>query len=77
MLPQFRKIFGEVCTVKYYLKSIRKVEEKISEPVFFIFSDDIDWVKQNFTFNKDTAAFIRLEQYRPNRLIYFSNSSVV
>lgn len=52
MLPQFRKIFGEVCTVKYYLKSIRKVEEKISEPVFFIFSDDIDWVKQNFTFNK-------------------------
>lgn len=37
MLPQFRKIFGEVCTVKYYLKSIRKVEEKISEPVFFIF----------------------------------------
>lgn len=52
MLPQFKKIFGEVCTVKYYLKSIRKVEEKISEPVFFVFSDDIDWVKQNFTFNK-------------------------
>ena len=37
MLPQFKKIFGEVCTVKYYLKSIRKVEEKISEPVFFVF----------------------------------------
>ena len=28
------------------------MEEKISEPVFFVFSDDIDWVKQNFTFNK-------------------------
>lgn len=37
MLPQFKKIFGEVCTVKYYLKSIRKVEEKISEPVFLFF----------------------------------------
>lgn len=52
MLPKFQKVFGSICTVDYYQKSISKMSAQISEPVFFVFSDDIDWVKQNFIFDK-------------------------
>ncbi|MCO5230107.1 MAG: alpha-1,2-fucosyltransferase [Chitinophagales bacterium] len=31
----------------YYYKSIAYISERISSPVFFIFSDDIKWVKSN------------------------------
>lgn len=40
--------------VKYYKDSINKVEEKIKDPIYFIFSDDTEWVKINLgnLFNK-------------------------
>lgn len=34
-------------TLDYYQQAIKKVVDEISNPVFFIFSDDIDWVKEN------------------------------
>jgi hypothetical protein len=36
-----------VCSLDYYERAIGYMGEKISSPVFFIFSDDIDWVKEN------------------------------
>ncbi len=33
----------------YYQKAITYIENKISDPVFYIFSDDINWAKQNIT----------------------------
>jgi hypothetical protein len=44
--PQTKKdhyTFG----TEYYNKAIKIIEEKILKPVFFVFSDDIEWVKQN------------------------------
>jgi len=34
--------------VEYYLKAIQRIKEKVSNPQFFVFSDDIDWCKENF-----------------------------
>ncbi len=34
--------------VDYYHRAFRLVSDKISEPEFYIFSDDIDWCKKNF-----------------------------
>jgi hypothetical protein len=38
------------CSLKYYQSAISYVLNKIEEPIFFIFSDDQKWVKENFNF---------------------------
>lgn len=40
-----------VCTPDYFAKAIKLIEDKIENPTFFFFSDDIDWVKNNFHTN--------------------------
>jgi hypothetical protein len=41
-----RKIHGH-CPIEYYKKSIEYISERVKDPHFFIFSDDIEWVKKN------------------------------
>lgn len=36
-----------VCSVNYYAMCIKKMCEMVDNPVFYIFSDDIDWCKSN------------------------------
>jgi len=36
-----------ICSVEYYLKAIDLIKEKINNPVFIIFSDDIEWAREN------------------------------
>jgi len=36
-----------ICPIEYYKKAIQIVSQKISNPHFFIFSDDINWAKEN------------------------------
>lgn len=38
-------IYGNICTVEYYLKAIEKVVHLIGESIFFVFSNDIEWTK--------------------------------
>jgi|SaaInl8_200m_RNA_FD_contig_123_6543_length_7472_multi_4_in_0_out_1_5 hypothetical protein len=42
------KSLGGVCTLEYYQKAIVKMSEKIKNPIFIIFSNDINWCKENF-----------------------------
>ena len=35
------------CTIDYYREAIRYIAERVDSPHFFIFSDDIAWVKEN------------------------------
>src|SRR3989339_1105405 len=39
--------FHGVCSPKYYSESTSKIASLIEKPVFFVFSDDIEWVKEN------------------------------
>jgi len=39
--------FHGTCNIPYYEKAIQKIKSSIHAPHFFIFSDDIEWVKQN------------------------------
>lgn len=34
--------------IKYYINSVALIKQKVKEPKFFIFSDDIEWCKENF-----------------------------
>lgn len=36
------------CSVEYYNQAVDLICKKVDDPIFFIFSDDIDWVKDNF-----------------------------
>ena len=41
------KIFS-ICTLKYYQDAISYFNLKFGKPIFYIFSDDISWAKENF-----------------------------
>ena len=42
-----QKIYGNICTKEYYIKAITFIQEKLDNPVFFLFSDDVNWVRKN------------------------------
>lgn len=40
--------FHGVMGIDYFKKSVNIIKEKVNKPEFFVFSDDIEWCKQNF-----------------------------
>lgn len=44
--PETSRVHG-VCSLEYYLESIKEISKKVTDPYFFIFSDDLNWVKEN------------------------------
>ena len=48
------KAFHGVCSLSYYEEAICRIREQINEPVFFVFSDEIEWVKANLSINAET-----------------------
>lgn len=49
--------FHGICDMNYYHACIQQIAKQISSPYFFIFSDDIDWVKENLRI-KYPAVFV-------------------
>jgi hypothetical protein len=43
----YNKTFGNICTLQYYDEAIKRIESRIESPVFFVFSDDMEWVQAN------------------------------
>ena len=41
-------IFGGICTTQYYRNAIKLIEKEVENPVFFVFSNDTEWCKENF-----------------------------
>lgn len=48
--PKYNKISGNVCTEEYYRKAVAYLIEREADLSFYIFSDDIAWVKEQFDF---------------------------
>lgn len=40
--------YGSCCTLDYYKNAIDKIKQLVSDPMFVFFSDDLDWVRNNF-----------------------------
>lgn len=51
--------FHYLLSEKYYHNALKYVVKKLKNPIFFWFSDDIDWVKQNFG-EKENFRFVSL-----------------
>lgn len=44
--PRVQKEFG-ICESSYYQSAIEHIKRTVEQPTFFVFSDDIAWVKEN------------------------------
>ncbi len=52
----YNSFFGTL-SLDYYEKAVNEIKRQISNPKFFIFSDDMNWCRQNLTFLPD-AEFV-------------------
>ena len=43
-----REMFGNICTEKYYDSAVRYLKENVSNPVFYVFSDDSAYVRSKY-----------------------------
>lgn len=49
--------FYNICDKNYYDKAIQYCKNNLDNPTFFIFSDDIEWCKENFKINNSEVFF--------------------
>ncbi|WP_026905321.1 alpha-1,2-fucosyltransferase [Pedobacter glucosidilyticus] len=42
------ELLGNICDLNYYQQAINYIKEHIQQPIFYFFSDDIEWCKSNF-----------------------------
>lgn len=59
--------------LNYYQAAISLIKEKISNPIFFIFSDDIEWVKNNIPLPSSSVFVSRKNLKDYEELIFMSN----
>ena len=52
--PTFKHIFEGTCSKEYYKCALELIKTKIDKPSFFVFSDDIEWVKSNLQIENPT-----------------------
>jgi len=52
LAAEFIEIHG-LCSVEYYNDAVDIMAKKIEKPVFFVFSDNIPWAKQNIKTNQE------------------------
>ena len=75
-----RNAFIGVCSLDYYRKAIDTIKFKVDKPVFFVFSDDIAWVKNNLVLDK-TAVFVGHNQgdesYNDMRLMSLCKHNII
>jgi hypothetical protein len=50
-LTNKKNSFIGICSTDYYKNAISIISSKITNPVFYFFSDEMEWVKKNFTNN--------------------------
>lgn len=47
MAPLWYENLGSICSTDYYRRAIAEMERHVEEPRYFVFSDDIDYVRNN------------------------------
>lgn len=74
----FDKIYN-VCSDRYYHEGLKVVEKKISNPFYFIFTDDIGWAKNIFKDlkNKIYISDLKLNDYEEFYLLSKCKSHII
>ena len=72
--------FIGVCSIEYYQKAIKYIKGVVDLPVFFIFSDDVAWVKANLVIDSP-AVFVShnqgAESYNDMRLMSMCQHHII
>lgn len=50
---EVNRILG-LCSLEYYERAVNYIRSKITRPVFFIFSDDMEWCRKNLLLPEET-----------------------
>ncbi|BDU51418.1 alpha-1,2-fucosyltransferase [Haliovirga abyssi] len=79
--PKYKRILGNICDKNYYENAIKIISKKIENPIFFIFSDEINWVKENINFNNKEIYFIEwnkgFESYKDMYLMSQCKNNII
>lgn len=54
--PKHWEAIGQICQLEYYQNAIKEIEKHIENPVYYVFSEDLKWVKENL--NLKNAVYI-------------------
>jgi len=65
--PKNLKSIG-ICSANYYKKAIKIIEAKVSDPFFFVITDDLEWTKANIPIN---CSVIYVSEMRKNNTITY------
>ena len=52
------KAYHGTCSPEYYEKAISYISDKVQDPSFFVFSDNLAWVKKNISFNTYAVFYV-------------------
>jgi hypothetical protein len=69
-----------VCSLSYYQQAVEYMTQRVNDPRFFIFSDDIDWVKQNLRIDNSPVSYMThngYKDYEDLRLMYSCKYNIV
>ncbi len=64
---------------EYYIKAIETINSKVKNPIFYFFSDDIDWVKKEFG-AEDNYVFIsnpKLQDFEELMLMSYCSHNII
>ena len=53
---------GGVCTLMYYMNALKYFNNANTQPVYYIFSDDIQWCRENFSFVQSKCVFVDINK---------------
>jgi hypothetical protein len=56
------------CTLSYYRRAMVEIEKRVSNPHFFVFSDDLEWVKNNIDFGSRNITYVNSNNDSCNEL---------
>jgi hypothetical protein len=69
-----------VCSMDYYREAIRRMSAEVSDPSFYVFSDDMNWTKANLSSSPHRAVYIEHNQTAPHedlRLMYSCKHHII
>lgn len=49
LLPKHWETTGSVCQLPYYQNAIAEISRRVNQPSYYVFSDDLAWVKENLS----------------------------
>lgn len=68
------------CSIRYFNNSVMYIEKKVNAPIFYVFSDDINWCKKHLSF-KSAPNFIDdkyyLEDYHELMLMKYCKHNII